>query len=48
MPFLLVIVARVVLVVLGWRLLVIFDSIEVRGEGLARIHGFVTGEAGDR
>ena len=33
----------VVLVVLEWRLLVVFDIIEVRGEGLPRIDGFVTG-----
>ena len=30
-------------VVLGWRLLLVFDIIEVRGEGLARIDGYVTG-----
>ena len=33
----------VLVVVLGWRLLLIFDIIEVRGEGLARVDGFVTG-----
>ena len=30
-------------VFIGWRLVVIFDIIEVRGEGLPRVDGFVAG-----